>query len=306
MLTDIRDRTFSSQILDPLELNTDIFPELVEPGTQIGKVTASAAAALGIEAGITVIASGHDTQFAILGSGASVNQPVLSSGTWEILMVRANSEALRLPSRESGVTIEWDVKPGMVNIGVQWVASGVLEWVSRLLYPEGNETSRYLTMMGEADSIPAGSNGLIMIPELFPGGFSGKPGGLIGFTHETTRAHIYRATLEALSYYCCYGLKKLEQIVNYQANDLICVGGGSKNSLWNQIRANVLGIPVKALEVKETTALGAALTAFTGMGIYSNMEEAVAAVKSGYKLIYPGEDSDKYIGLYSNFIKKVF
>ena len=154
--------------------------------------------ALGIKSGIAVIASGHDTQFAILGSGAGVNQPVLSSGTWEILMIRALSESLQIPSRNSGVTIELDSQPGLVNIGVQWVASGVLEWVSRLFYPDLTRNSRYSTMIREAETIPAGSDGITMIPELFSGGFSGKQSQINGFTHETTRAHIYRAALGSI------------------------------------------------------------------------------------------------------------
>ena len=306
MLTDNKKRSFSEDIMNPLELSTTVFPQLVEPGTIIGKVKSDAAEALGIQSGIAVIASGHDTQFAILGSGAGVNQPVLSSGTWEILMVRAQSGSLQMPSRNSGVTIELDSQPGLVNIGVQWVASGVLEWVSRLFYPDLSGSSRYTAMIEEAGSIPAGSSGVTMIPELFPGGFSGKPGGINGFTHETTRSHIYRAALEAISYYTRYGLERLQKVGNYQAKDVIIVGGGSRNPLWNQIRADVLGIPVKALDMKETTALGAATTAFIGIGVYKNIREAFEAVESTYEEYQPGIETNKYQELYSEFVEKVF
>ena len=306
MLTDIKRRNFSQNILEPLRLSTDIFPELVEPGTIIGKVRVDAAEVLGIQSGIAVIASGHDTQFAILGSGAGVNQPVLSSGTWEILMVRALGASLKMPSRNSGVTIELDSQPDLVNLGVQWVASGVLEWVSGLLYSDLPGSSRYSAMIGEAGSISVGCNGVTMIPELFSGGFSGKPGAINGFTHETTRAHIYRAALEALSYYACYGLQRLELVGNYCAKDVICVGGGSKNPLWNQIRADVLGVPVKALDMKETTALGAAMTALTGLGIYKSIEEAFNAVENSYIVHEPGKDKKKYKELYLEFVEKVF
>ena len=307
MLTDLKKRTFSDEILQPLGLNQAIFPPMAEPGTVIGQVTASAAGSLGIQAGVEVIVAGHDTQFAILGSGAGINQPVLSSGTWEIMMVRAQARSLQIPARNSGVTIELDAQTGLVNIGVQWVASGVLEWISRLFYPDlTGKSSRYTAMIQEAGAIPAGCNGVMMTPELFPGGFSGRPGSLNGFTHETTRAHIYRASLEALSYYACFGLEKLQQVGNYKAVNVICVGGGTKNPLWNQIRADVIGVPVKALNMTETTALGAAMMAFTGMGIYKSLEEAFAAVDNSFVEYKPGEDRNRYRELYLRFTEEVF
>ena len=307
MLTDIATRNFSGEILNKLDLSINVFPTLVEPGARVGKVTATAAEAMGISAGIAVIAAGHDTQFAMLASGAGVNQPVLSSGTWEILMVRARAASLQIPERISGVTIELDARQGLVNPGVQWVASGVLEWIGRMFYPDlAGDSSRYATMIQEASAIPAGSQGVTLIPELFPGGFSRKPGTLSGFTHETSRGYVYRAGLEALSCYLAYGLGKLQQVGNYTADDLICVGGGSKNPLWNQIRADVMGIPLKVLDMKETTALGAAMIAMTGMGIYKNIEEAFTEIESRYEVYSPGKNRERYRGIYEDFVERAF
>jgi L-fuculokinase len=307
MLTDLKQRTFSDKILQPLGLDQSIFPPMVEPGTIVGKVTGIAAESLGIQPGVAVIAAGHDTQFAIVGSGAGVNQPVLSSGTWEVLMVRSPAATLQIPLRESGITIELDSMPGLVNPGVQWVASGVLEWMGRMLYSDLPETnSKYSSMISEAADVPPGSGGVTVIPELFPGGYSGKKGNINGFTHETKRGHIYRATLEALCFYARNGLEKLQEAGNYKAENLICVGGGSKNKLWNQIRADVLGIPVRALDMKESTALGAALVAFTAMGVYATVEEAFQALDNQYAEYFPGKDSEIYSKLYIDYGREVF
>jgi L-fuculokinase len=307
MLTDLKKRTFSNEILQLLGLDRSIFPPMVEPGTIIGKVTEAAAASLGIQSGLAVVTAGHDTQFALVGSGAGVNQPVLSSGTWEILMVRSPAANLQIPLRESGITIELDSRPGLVNPGVQWVASGALEWIARMLYsdlPESN--SKYSIMISEAADVPPGSHGVTVIPELFPGGYTGKKGNIDGFTHETKRAHIYKATLEALCFYARNGLEKLQHAGNYKAENLICVGGGSKNKLWNQIRADVLGIPVRALDMKESTALGAAMVACTAMGIYSTVEEAFKALDNQYAEYFPGKDSEIYGRLYDHYAREVF
>jgi L-fuculokinase len=307
MLTDLRHRNFSEAVLNPLGLRPEVFPVLTEPGTVIGAVTEKAAGALGVKSGLAVVAAGHDTQFAILASGAGVNQPVLSSGTWEILMVRARAGALKIPSRNSGITVELDAQPGLVNPGVQWVASGVLEWISRLVYPDlTHDSSRYENIIREAAAIPPGSHGLALVPELFPGGFSGKHGSISGIRYEITRAHIYRAGLEALGCYLAYGLEKLQQVGNYTASDVICVGGGSKNPLWNQIRADIAGIPLKALDMKETTALGAAMVAMTGVGIYQSLEEAFSAIESHYEIFEPGGNRENYSAFYKRFVEAVF
>lgn len=307
MLTDLKKRTFSGEILKPLGLDESIFPPMAEPGTIIGKLTGPAAGSLGIQPGTPVVAAGHDTQFAIVGSGAGVNQPVLSSGTWEVLMVRSSADTLQIPLRTSGITIELDSLPGLVNPGVQWVASGVLEWIGRMLYSDLPETnSKYSTMISEAAEVSPGSEGVTVIPELFPGGYSGKKGNISGFTHETKRGHIYRATLEALCYYARNGLEKLQEAGNYKAENVICVGGGSKNKLWNQIRADVLGIPVRALDMKETTALGAALVSFAALGVYKNVDEAFQALDNQYAEYFPGKYSEIYNKLYNDYTREVF
>jgi L-fuculokinase len=222
-------------------------------------------------------------------------------------MVRSSAATLEIPSRESGITIELDSSPGLVNPGIQWVASGVLEWIGRMLYSDLPEPNiKYSTMISEAADVAPGSGGVTVIPELFPGGYSGKRGNINGFTHETKRAHIYRATLEALCFYARNGLEKLQQAGNYKSENVICVGGGSKNKLWNQIRADVLGIPVRAIDMKETTALGAALVAFTAMGEYSTVGEAFQALDNEYADFFPGKDSEIYNQLYAEYAGKVF
>ena len=87
---------------------------------------------------------------------------------------------------------------------------------------------------------------------------------------------------------------------------MICVGGGSRNKLWNQIRADVLGIPVRALDMKETTALGAALVAFAATGVYATVEVALQALDNRYAEYLPGRDSELYSKLYADFASEVF
>jgi len=268
MLTDIKTRRFSKEIFDSIGFDSHTFPPIVEPGEVIGKITKQASEVTGLPKGVPVVATGHDTQFAIFGSGAKKNQPVLSSGTWEILMVRTSEFNTDIEMYKKGITNEFDAVPGLYNPGVQWLGSGVIEWIQRMFYNCGQEKDEiYEIMIQEAESIS--KNNIWLDP-----GFLNEKGLISGLGINTKRANIYLAALEAMSRLLVESLKILEGQGSFVADSVICVGGGSKNRLWNQLRANALGIPVKTITRKETTVLGAALFVLSGIGVYSNPEEA--------------------------------
>lgn len=295
MLTDLRTRTFSDHILERIGAPKEIFPECFEPGELIGSITPDAQKQTGIPSGTPVIATGHDTQFAIYGSGAGENMPVLSSGTWEILMVRARQADSRIDLLKKGVTNELDAIPGLYNIGLQWIASGMLEWIKKMFYsgPEIDKKNIYEFMISEAIKVLPGSDGIRVKPDFFKK-MGGSSGAISGLTMDTTREQIYRAALESLSFRLKNELKVLEKSGNFKSESLIVVGGGSRNLLWNQIKADILNIPIKVIEQKETTVLGAALFALSGVGIFSSPDEARAVIDYQGKVFEPGENSAEY------------
>jgi len=295
MLTDYRSRTFSPAILSAIGYPGECFPEIVEAGTLLGKILPGAAAALGLDPQTKVVTAGHDTQFAVIGSGVGMYEPVLSSGTWEILMVRAESAGLKLPGLSSGVTAELDAHPGISDLGVQWVASGILEWISHLFFQDlEGDPLKYQKMIQEAETIEPGCDGLSMLPQLLPGGL--VPGGSQwkGFSMHSTRAHFYRSALEGLAFHTRYGLELLQQAAGFKANIIRCSGGGSRNNLWNQIRADVLGIPVEVSEFSETTVLGAALTAMKSIRLIDSADHVFRQVETGKTVYCPQENSSWY------------
>ncbi len=302
MLTDLQEREFSSEVLRRIGIQASLFPNLCEPGKVVGKTNRRAREDLGIPVGIPVVAAGHDTQFAIYGSGAGINEPVLSSGTWDILMVRSRKITPDDTLLKAGVTTELDVTPGLINPGLQWIASGMLEWIRRMYYSsESRRDDIYDIMIGEALEVPQGSGGVRIDPAFYSSGE--KPGGSIsGLTMDTTRGAVYRAALEALVSKTRYSLSILEKTGKFRATQLLLVGGGSKNRLWNQMRADILGIPVKVVKQKETTVLGAALFALAGAGIYSSADEARSHVAYATEDYIPTEDREIYEELYNDYL----
>jgi L-fuculokinase len=308
MLTNITIRDFDDSILRRFGLNREIFSALAEPGAAAGYLKRGAASEIGLKEGIPVVASGHDTQFAVFGAGAGPDEPILSSGTWEILMARIKAVDMKQPASTAGVSIELDAEKGLLNPSVQWVASGILEWIGELFFSSlGADSSRYDIMIDEAGKIGAGCDGVRILPELFPGGGLTQRHGIIeGLNNKITRGHIYRSALEALAIYTRYGLCKLENSAGFTAASILCVGGGSKNRLWDQIRADVLGIQVKTNERKETTALGAACFAMAALGWYKSPSDASAAMGGSVETFYPGKDAGTYEKIYNDYIGNYF
>ncbi|MCD6201852.1 MAG: L-fuculokinase [Bacteroidales bacterium] len=304
MLTDLKNRRFSENILEHIGFSSSLFPNLCEPGTVVGKTGRQAGESLGLREGIPVIATGHDTQFAIYGSGAEEEVPVLSSGTWEILMVRSGNVNLDPDLLRQGVTTEFDPIPGHYDIGVQWIGSGTLEWIRNMLYrAEAQDKGIYDLMIGEAEKTAPGSNGVRIDPSFYPGSADAGTGMITGLNMNSRRGEIYRAALEALSCRTRKSLGILEGVGNFTAQQLLVVGGGARNQLWNQLRSDIIGIPVRVVDQKETTVLGSALFALAGTGVYGSPDEARQAVQYKTEDYFPSGKRESYEWLYEDYMR---
>lgn len=288
MLTELDSGEWDQDILDYLGLNPSQFPPMVNAGDKVGSLQEDVSFELGLPAGTPVLSTGHDTQFALIGSGASENQAFLSSGTWEILMARSTKPELDHQALLKGVTVELDAVSGICNPAIQWLSSAVVEWVVNQFY--GSETHRsdlYQVMISEATEAGPGAGGVRVIPDFSADLHGINQGTIQGLSIHTTRGQIFRAVLEALS-------EKLKGNFDYfsskcQLDDgpIIVVGGGAKNSLWNQLRADALQRPLHIVEQAEATVVGAAMVTFYGVGVFNTIQEAQTAMKAKVKIVAP-------------------
>ncbi|BBF10027.1 L-fucose isomerase [Haemophilus influenzae] len=284
MMTNLTSGNWDPSILASLGLSNNHFPPMRYAGEKVGKLRTPLAQKWGLNP-VPVISCGHDTQFAVFGSGAGLNQPVLSSGTWEILMARTQHAEPRFEFVSQGLTTEFDAQSNCFNPAVQWVGSGVIEWLGKLLFSDVYGSDHYYTTMikeGEK-AFNAGKRAVN-----FEGIFSQLgQGNISGLSMFATRGEIYVSALQHMANQLKNGLSVLQQVSHFQAKSLICVGGGSKNVLWNQIRANTLNLPIDVVDIAESTVLGAAMFTFAGVGIYENVNVAQQAMQPTRKRIYP-------------------
>lgn len=284
-LLDLQTRRFSDTILRELGITDSLFPPLIQPGEQAGRLRQQMATLLGLPAGIPVISCGHDTQFALFGAGAGIGQVVLSSGTWEILMMRSQQADTELLSTCGFATCELDSEAGLYNPGMQWLASGVLERIRSLFW---SPDTPWADVIAEAGHITPGCNGVRLTGDWFAGD---KKSGWRGVSLASTRGHFYRAALEALALRLRDNLQQLERITGISVRELLLVGGGSRNLLWNQIKADVLQLPLRVLDDAETTVLGAAMYGWQGAGVVASASEARQQVRYQYYDYFPDPDA---------------
>jgi L-fuculokinase len=295
MCMDMGKRTWSAEMLSLADLDASFFPRWVEPGEVIGQLTTAAAEATGLPAGIPVVAAGHDTQFAAVGSG-----------TWEILMLRAGRYGPTRFAFEEGALIECDAEPGLWNPQLLMMASGVLEWIRDHFYRDiADRSNAYQQMIADARDLPPGATGVTVLPsfvaETGPTKKHNTHGTILGLTITTRREQVYRAALEGLACQLRHALGILREAFPFEPKGIRVVGGGARNDLWNQIRADVTGLPVTTISQLEATVLGAAMFALVGAGRFSSVHEAQAAMASGETTTEPSAARSAYDELYARY-----
>ena len=313
MAWDLARNTWSQKLLDLVPADASLFPRVVEPGGIIGQVTHSASRQTGIPAGVPVIAAGHDTQFAPVGAGARRNELVLSSGTWEIPMIRSDRFRATAASFRNGLIAERDSRKGLLNPQLLMMGSGVLEWIRKHFFAHlADDPRAYDKMIRAAAKVPAGAGGVMLLPSFIKGtgptASNGTLGTVLGLTLATSPAQVYRAALEGLSFQLRHAIEILSAATGADASGasarrIRVVGGGAKNKLWNQLRADVTGLPVIAMKQAEATVLGAAIVALAGTGNIPSVQHGQKTMLRGQTTYRPSTNRRRYAELWEAYAR---
>ena len=284
MLMDISIRQWSDELLAHSGLSKDILPELISAGKEIGKTNDEVYKKSAIPVGTPVFAGGHDHICGALAVGALEKGDILnSSGTAElILAIAPNTRAAKIQGAK-GFNVGAHVVPNKVYMSAGITASGVvLDWLYKTFPSE------------KLDLKNSGANNLLFLPHLrgssSPSRDPMSKGSFIGITDKHTESDFYQAVYEGL----CFETKLvLEKLVTYSPKRIIVIGGGSRNSHWMQTKADILQVPIEISSVHEATALGAAMLAGIGAGIYKDVADAVSKVSKKNTIITPNHSLDE-------------
>ncbi|WP_457744436.1 autoinducer-2 kinase [Sulfurimonas sp.] len=278
-------RSWVSEMAAKVGLKDDIFPEVLEVGTVMGNVTVKAAKETNLSQQTLVVMGGGDVQLGAAGLGVvEVGDVAVLGGSFWQQVVNISSQTQ--PLEDMNVRINPHVIKGVSQAeGITFFSGLVMRWFRDAFCElEKMEAKKYGCDVYEileqkASRVPAGSYGIMPIFSdvmKYSKWYHAAPSflNLNLNAAECNRAAMFRSLEENAAIVSSINLQNIEKFSNIKIKSIVFAGGASKGALWSQILSDVTGYEVKIPKVREATALGAAMAAGVGCGIYENLSNA--------------------------------
>lgn len=295
---DVQRGAWADDIIAAVNLPRGLFPDVLA-SHEPRPLTDAAAAALGLPAGIPVVAGCADQPAQALANGivapGVVSVTVGSGGQVFAPLANFRTDA-RLHVFNHAV-------PGVYYaLGATLSAGLSLRWLRDTLGMT-NQPDAYADLSAAAADVPPGADGLVFLPyltgERTPHMDPHARGGFIGLSSYHTRGHLARAVMEGVAFSLRQALE-ITQELGGTVETVIGSGGGVESSVWRGILTDVFGVPVRKSLAKEQASVGAALLAGIGAGVYPDF---AGAAQTDYDA--PTVPDDKraafYDGRYAQF-----
>ena len=305
-LFDIRKREWLTDQMEAFDFKPEWFPKVNDSMSIVGHVTRAASEATGLKQGIPVIAGSADHVASTLSAGI-INQGDLLikfGGAGDILY--CTEEIATSPK----LFFDYHIVPNRYLINGCMAASGSLvKWyLGDILDSYGGATLKALDE--EASKVPPASDGLVILPyflgEKTPIFDPQARGMMFGLTLSHTKAHIFRACLEAVIYGFKHHIDVIEEL-GYHPAHIFATNGGSRSRFWCQIAADVLGQTVRAYSSHPGSALGVAFLAGMAVGAFTDWEQ-IHLFLQDYKVYEPNPEAtaiyEKAYKIYRNLYEE--
>ena len=287
LLYDVKNRKWSSKMCELCGIREEQLAKVFESYEVIGTVKEETAAELGIRKDVRVIAGAGDNAAAAIGTGTvgdgDCNISLGTSGTIFIAADHFSVDDKNALHSFAHATGAWHLMGCMLS-----AASCNKWWMEDILKdPDMAAAQKEICIGrtgkdGEGGSCGAlGRNHVYFLPYLMgersPHNDPEARGAFIGMSMDTTRADLLQAVLEGVA----FGLRDSLEVARSSGLKIektkIC-GGGAKSPLWRKMIANIMNLTVETIESEEGPALGGALLAAVGCGVFRDTKEAAAAV----------------------------
>ncbi len=303
MAFDIRSLTWSREILDTAGIDAAMLPAPVPTGTSAGNITAAAAQKTGLSRDCIVVSVSHDQVAACVGAGAfDGSVAVDGAGTVECLTpIYDTLPDIPVMAKGYFSVVPYVVPGKYVAYAFSYTGGALIQWARDTI--GGGKTNE------ELESAYPGEDptGLLVLPH-FAGAATpymdtGSKGAILGLTTATTAGELYRACMEGVAY---------EMRLNYEAlagsgirfEKLNATGGGAHSKLWMQMKADVLNLPITALETVDAGTVGSAMLTGIAVGVFRDLQDAASHMVREMETYDPRpEMHEKYMQVYQRYRK---
>ncbi|MFC7404109.1 xylulokinase [Georgenia alba] len=300
-LADTRAGTWSAELLEAFGVPPEVLPRIVAPTEVVGEVTRATAEATGLPAGTPVAAGAGDTTAASLGAGAVLPGRAFDvAGTASVLAIclddfHPDQERHTLMATR-GIVPGTFLNLAFINGGglaPPWFA-GEVAGLEELEAP-----AAYDLLEALAAEVPPGSDGLLWYPHVQGRVLPPSPharGAWVGLTAQHGRGHLYRAILEGVAFEYAEWARLAAAAGGGALTEARALGGGAASGLWNQIKADVLGIDWVPTVVPEAGVLGDALVAAAATGHAPDMVATIESWQSTREPVRPRPEAHEVYG----------
>ena len=285
-LLDVGKRCWSDEVLDKLGIDKSYLGKVYESPEITGYVTEEIAALTGLAVGTPVVGGAGDNAAAAVGTGTVVDGAAFTTiGTSGVVYAHTKEMAIdpkgRVHTFCCAVPGEWHVMGVTQGAGLslKWFRDNFCQDIIDEAKEKGIDPYDITNVLAEESGISA--RRLLFLPYLMgertPHLDPNARGAFIGLSALHERGDMIRAIMEGVTYSLKDCLAVLEEM-GVQPDNMLACGGGARSDLWRQMMADVYGMNVSTVDSKEGPALGVAILAMVGAGLYESVEEACQKV----------------------------
>ena len=313
MMLDIEKLKWNPELLAEVGINEHVLPRIGEIGAIAGTVKKSIAEELKIPCSTQIVIGAHDQIVAAIGAGVlAPGLAIIGSGSVESInpifdtvskpsILYKNNYAKVPMLKNRYITYASVFTSGVL---LQWFRDNFTGAQKQLAEAQGTSIYTYLEAMGSE-----GPTGILVLPY-----FSGAAtpymdadakGALLGLTLEHGIGDIYKALQEGICYESALNMQLLAQS-GIKINSLRIVGGGAKSRRWNQMKADIYGIPCTILQGEEAGAIGSAMLAGVAINKFDSLEQAVTELIKEDETFLPRKEYTEQYALSFARYKKLY
>ncbi len=296
---------WSKELLSTVGVNPELFPEIGDCSQLLGEVGTKASIESGIPAGTPIFFGSVDGASAALEAGA-IDPGIVAemTGTSTVLIMPTDGTV----RSEAFIAMSHAIPGRELQLGAMVASGASVQWLHEKIL--GNKISIEQLTKG-AENVNPGSDGLLFLPymmgERSPIWNTNARGVFFGLSLTTTPESMVRAVLEGTAFALLHNIE-IARSIGLPVDEIRSIGGGTKNGLWNQIKADVLGIPVAILRESIGAPIGSAFIAGLGLGLYPDIRSAVTNavfianryVPNSKNHIYYTDRYQRFRGLYES------
>ncbi|MHC4443189.1 MAG: xylulokinase [Planctomycetota bacterium] len=313
LLLDVKKRQWHKGLLSKLGIDADLMAPVYESPEVTGTISESVSKLTGLKKGTPVVGGAGDQPAGAVGNGI-VRSGIVSATMGTSGVVYAHSDK-PVPNAEGNLQSFCHAVPGKWCVfGCMLSAGGSFQWLRNTLfaaevsaaYKAKNDPGQlYPRMIAEAAKAPGGCEGLVFLPyltgERCPYPDPEARGSWVGLTVRHNRSHMIRSVLEGIT----FGMRDQIEIMRgrgVKISEVRASGGGAQSLFWRQLQADMYKAKVVTINTQEGGALGVALLAGVGTGVYSSVPEACGAAIKITETLRPERSAVKvYDGLYPTY-----